>query len=421
MSPEFPLSVMDWFHADGTTLHVLNPYDMDRRGTGELHSHVSIRDFMVDNVELSAMTYVSALINGRGRPGPGSSLPLSQFRVTSGERYRFRVVHTGAEYILELTVDQHLLRILSSDGVDIKPVVAHTVYISPGESFDFEVIANQSPGKYWFRARTATFSRGRYSQAIDLFDGREVLAEVTYEGYESSTDPTSQAWNCSAKKPCVIVNCPFPNFPRYLNKTCITMANLKVNNITASARYEFGLDTDEKNIDEYFLNFGLLTGSNVNGRRFISPRAPLFEKDTMTDIVPCEPDECKTGCRCTHVLNIQYNRTVQLVLTSLHENFMDNTWHTIHFHGHQFAVVGVGHAQYNVSSGHWVAMNENIVCESALCDRPHWKASRPSVNLRDPPVKDTVLIPARGFVVIRFRADNPGHWLLHCHQVGKPI
>jgi Multicopper oxidase len=26
-----------------------------------------------------------------------------------------------------------------------------------------------------------------------------------------------------------------------------------------------------------------------------------------------------------------------------------------------------------------------------------------------------VLLPANGFVVIAFRADNPGAWLLHCH------
>lgn len=29
--------------------------------------------------------------------------------------------------------------------------------------------------------------------------------------------------------------------------------------------------------------------------------------------------------------------------------------------------------------------------------------------------RDTVQIPRRGYVVLRFRADNPGVWLLHCH------
>jgi Multicopper oxidase len=30
-------------------------------------------------------------------------------------------------------------------------------------------------------------------------------------------------------------------------------------------------------------------------------------------------------------------------------------------------------------------------------------------------IKDTISIPSRGYVVFRFKADNPGWWLLHCH------
>ena len=37
-------------------------------------------------------------------------------------------------------------------------------------------------------------------------------------------------------------------------------------------------------------------------------------------------------------------------------------------------------------------------------------------NLLDPPLKDTVSVPDGGFTLIRFHADNPGYWLLHCHM-----
>lgn len=30
-------------------------------------------------------------------------------------------------------------------------------------------------------------------------------------------------------------------------------------------------------------------------------------------------------------------------------------------------------------------------------------------------LRDTVQIPSRGYAVLRFRADNPGVWLFHCH------
>ena len=37
-------------------------------------------------------------------------------------------------------------------------------------------------------------------------------------------------------------------------------------------------------------------------------------------------------------------------------------------------------------------------------------------NLINPPMKDTVSVPDAGFTLIRFLANNPGYWLLHCHM-----
>jgi hypothetical protein len=37
------------------------------------------------------------------------------------------------------------------------------------------------------------------------------------------------------------------------------------------------------------------------------------------------------------------------------------------------------------------------------------------VNRLNPPRRDVVLLPANGFVIIAFKADNPGSWLMHCH------
>jgi FtsP/CotA-like multicopper oxidase with cupredoxin domain len=37
------------------------------------------------------------------------------------------------------------------------------------------------------------------------------------------------------------------------------------------------------------------------------------------------------------------------------------------------------------------------------------------LNLVDPPRKDTVNVPARGQLVLLWKADNPGRWFFHCH------
>ena len=36
-------------------------------------------------------------------------------------------------------------------------------------------------------------------------------------------------------------------------------------------------------------------------------------------------------------------------------------------------------------------------------------------NLISPPLKDTVTIPSGGYTILRFYANRPGAWLLHCH------
>ncbi|XP_070543830.1 uncharacterized protein [Ptychodera flava] len=37
------------------------------------------------------------------------------------------------------------------------------------------------------------------------------------------------------------------------------------------------------------------------------------------------------------------------------------------------------------------------------------------MNLYNPPRKDTILLPAGGYAIVRLEADNPGWWFLHCH------
>ncbi|KAK4574545.1 hypothetical protein LTR86_001386 [Recurvomyces mirabilis] len=69
----------------------------------------------------------------------------------------------------------------------------------------------------------------------------------------------------------------------------------------------------------------------------------------------------------------------------------------------------VPHIQYNESSPNsswnWGSYN------------PYEQDQPPggSYNFESPLKKDTVLVPRRGYAVLRFRADNPGMWMLHCH------
>ncbi|QDS72137.1 hypothetical protein FKW77_004127 [Venturia effusa] len=62
--------------------------------------------------------------------------------------------------------------------------------------------------------------------------------------------------------------------------------------------------------------------------------------------------------------------------------------HPLHLHGHDFFVLAQGRGTYSGSV---------------------------PLQLINPPRRDTVLMPAAGFVVMAFETDNPGVWLMHCH------
>ncbi|PYH37300.1 multicopper oxidase [Aspergillus neoniger CBS 115656] len=65
-----------------------------------------------------------------------------------------------------------------------------------------------------------------------------------------------------------------------------------------------------------------------------------------------------------------------------------NVPHPIHLHGHDFFILAQGDGSYT---------------------------SNTTLNTYNPPRRDTAMLPALGYLVIAFKTDNPGAWLLHCH------
>jgi FtsP/CotA-like multicopper oxidase with cupredoxin domain len=82
-------------------------------------------------------------------------------------------------------------------------------------------------------------------------------------------------------------------------------------------------------------------------------------------------------------------------------NNLDDGSHPFHLHGHSFYVLASHKSERGWGSySPWSEAASNAV---------------PEFNLDRPLRKDTVSVPRRGFAVLRFRADNTGLWMLHCH------
>ncbi|KAG6354548.1 hypothetical protein INS49_004565 [Diaporthe citri] len=63
--------------------------------------------------------------------------------------------------------------------------------------------------------------------------------------------------------------------------------------------------------------------------------------------------------------------------------------HPIHLHGFDFFVLAQGSGTYT--------------------------SGTTALNLDNPPRRDTAMLPASGYLVLAFKTDNPGAWLMHCH------
>lgn len=90
------------------------------------------------------------------------------------------------------------------------------------------------------------------------------------------------------------------------------------------------------------------------------------------------------------------------------------TDHPIHIHGHSFHVLKTSYPELDPTTGLVTNFSRDIECESETCLKPRWSnkewagGNLPDLNLRNPPLKDTVVVPRGGYVVLRFYLDNPG-------------
>lgn len=407
---------------------------------------------------IGPVPYFSGLINGKGRHPdvPYSKTRLSVFTVEQGKKYRFRLIGAQGLYAYKFSIDGHKLTVVNTDGFWIEPVKeVDYIIIHTGERYDFILEANEEVKDYWIQAETLEIfenidgppfqSRGHVAEAILQYKHTGTDApEISSLQYET-IKRKSNARSCTDSNRCKAVNCPFQNFHPLYYTDCVNVDQLRLLLSTPEDELPQAYPTCTNGC-QHFINFnfeGNSDTSSVNGRNLILPPVPPVTQndDFQSQAVQCNLEEvCNPStlnCMCTHVLDIPYQQTVQLVLSGMGAS--DNA-HPIHLHGHTFHVVKVGYPEYNESTGFInktregenlvtvhnedIACNDTTLCQTRgldcnpnRCTMPMWANSTgPHMHIDDKTIrKDTVIVPAGGYVVINIISDNPGYWFLHCH------
>ena len=409
--------------------------------------YASTRSF--DNGGAGPIPYFSGIINGKGRhvDVPYNKTRLSIFTVESGKIYRFRLVGAQGLYSYSFSIDGHKLTVVGTDGYWIEPEKeVDYIMIHPGERYDFLLNATETSKDYWIRAETMEINQNSQGPPYKSL-GHVAEAILHYKQDGESPDPDANVPShryeeiknnsplrlCTQKNPCKAVNCPFQKFHSSYNITCTNVDELRLLEPTPPGELPNANPNSQCRNCTHFINFSFEGGSqtsSVNGRNFILPSFPPLtqyndfrKKDTICNLTAdCNPSTLE--CSCVMVIDIPYNETVQMVFSSMGA-FLSA--HPIHLHGHTFHVVAVGYPEYDDTTGYVKKRNSDISCADVnctkegcvneSCTRPSWKTEPMNFTINRRTIrKDTVMVPAGGYVVINFLSDNPGQWFLHCHK-----
>ena len=412
------------------------------------------RTTSTDGIEVGPVPYWSGLINGRGRYNATELGMLSVFNVGLSVNYRFRIVGAQSLYAYKFEIEGHKLRVIATDGqiVDLTGPLDYII-VHSGERYDFfldtkEAVPSGAGGNYWIRAETLEVSNS-------LNDGRpvhtaEAILHYTTPGVPNPNPFTmydnvvSRPRQCTEQARCLALNCPFKEFPSGYYTDCMVVSEL-INRFSDDSALPRIDNMDSDNLK--FFNFGFegqSSTSSINGRNFLPPPTPYqtycgeYDRD-VNDGLTCQscnsettPTSQPNQCTCTYVEKIvsRYkpndgNDKLSVVMVFSAVGFDTNRdfSHPIHLHGRSFYVVHVGYGTY--SDGVLQNSTMDVECDTLLCMNPRWRNGIPAEvkiamsstgRLIETAVrKDTVIVPAGGYVVIAFVADNPGYWFLHCH------
>ncbi|EYU41858.1 hypothetical protein ABFS82_10G019900 [Erythranthe guttata] len=330
-----------------------------------------------------------------GHPGPISNCPSTggfSLNVSPGKNYMLRLINAALNEELFFKIAGHKLTVVEVDATYVKPFKTDTILIAPGQTTNVIVTADQGAGKYMVAASPFM------DTPVVAVDNKTATATIHYSGTLANS-PTS--FTATPPQNATPVANNFVNSLRSLNsKKYPAKVPMKIDH---SLLFTVGLGINR--CPSCKAGNGSRVVASVNNVTFVMPTVALLQahvqniKGVFTSDFPGNPPHAfnYTGAppanlsttTGTKVYRLPYNATVQVVLQDTGIIAPEN--HPVHLHGFNFFAVGRGLGNYNP------------------------KTDPNNFNLVDPVERNTIGVPSGGWVAIRFLADNPGVWFMHCH------
>ncbi|OAY73309.1 Laccase-6, partial [Ananas comosus] len=338
------------------------------------------------------------LINGH--PGPRyncSAHDYYKIDVVPGKTYLLRLINAALNTEHFFSIAEHKMTVVEADGEYTKPFATDHLMLGPGQTTNVLVTADRPIAKY-------EMAMGPYMSAQNVtFQNISAVAYFQYTG--AGVDSLGLPAQLPAFNNNLVVKTNMDGL-RSLNAP----ASLPLE-IDANLLFTVGLNVDKcdrakPNKTCQGPNGGIFAAS-MNNVSFVRPTISLLQAYYSSinghytedfpgvplrayDFVHGAPNNIPNDTQSrngTKVYVLDYGSRVQLVFQDTGTVTTEN--HPIHLHGYSFYVVGYGTGNYNPSTA--------------------------KLNLVDPPYMNTIGVPVGGWAAVRFIADNPGVWFVHCH------
>lgn len=345
-----------------------------------------------------------------GLPGPlynCSAKDTFKLKVKPGKAYLLRLINAALNDELFFSVANHTLEVVEADAVYVKPFVTDTILIGPGQTTN--VLLKTKPN---FPNATFFMTARPYVTGLGTFDNSTVAGILEYEFPSKTPHLTLPIKDLQLFKPIL----PALNDTSFATKFSTKLRSL--------ANAQFPANVPQKVDKRFFFTVGLGTtpcqhnktcqgptnstkfAASINNISFALPNTALLQAHFFgksngvytpnfptRPLVPFNytgtPPNNTIVSNGTKVVVLPFNASVELVMQDT--SILGAESHPLHLHGFNFFVVGRGFGNFDPSK------------------------DPAKFNLVDPVERNTIGVPSGGWVAIRFLADNPGVWFMHCH------
>ncbi|TVU00777.1 hypothetical protein EJB05_53767, partial [Eragrostis curvula] len=331
--------------------------------------------------------------------------------VEPGKTYLLHIINAAlfSEYYIKIA--GHKFTLVSADANYVNPYTTDTIAIAPGETMDALVIADAPIGRYYMVAlpsqapppdtQTPEYvTRGmvQYSTVLlnssrddvpEMPDNHDTITSFHFHGnltsllHRQNSPPVPKEADES-----LFIVLSLGSICRNGGHSCkrgdsgeiILVANM--NNVS----FHLPPETATPILEEHYYHNGM-----DNTLQELANGPPVTFNFTDRDLIPFGPKEMQLEptSRAKLVRRFKQGSTVDVVFQST--GMLQGDSNPMHLHGHDMFVLAHGLGNFNPTRD--VA----------------------TYNLVNPPRKNTVLVPNLGWAAVRFVADNPGAWFMHCH------